>query len=121
MRRPLRFRAPRRAKTRGWRSKWRASLFGMRARERSTLVLGALLSFACSGGAFETAGESRETISGGALDSTHRAVYREFTHWPADDGVSACTATLIAPNLLLTARHCISSSDRERVQCGRAE
>jgi MYXO-CTERM domain-containing protein len=93
----------------------------MPARERSTLVLGAWLLFGCSGGSFETPGESAEPISGGMLDSTHQAVYREFTHWPADDAVSACTATLIAPNLLLTARHCVSKSDRERVQCGQAE
>jgi V8-like Glu-specific endopeptidase len=35
----------------------------------------------------------------------------------ADDGtVFRCGATMIAPNLALTARHCVSSSD-EKVNC----
>lgn len=92
----------------------------MRGGERFPLVLGALLLGGCSGGAFDLPGSSTDAISGGALDDTHRSVYQEFTHWPADDRVSACTATLIAPNLLLTARHCISSGNHENIECGRA-
>jgi V8-like Glu-specific endopeptidase len=34
---------------------------------------------------------------------------------------SMCTATLIAPNLLLTARHCISSGPRRDIVCGLSE
>jgi hypothetical protein len=90
------------------------------APELLALAWGALLVVGCSGGTAEPFGDSTEAISGGALDRTHHAVYQAFTRWPADDRVSACTATLIAPNLLLTARHCISSSDHENVQCGRS-
>jgi hypothetical protein len=89
-------------------------------RELSVLALGAFLVGGCSGGTAEPLGDSSSSISGGALDRTHHAVYQAFTRWPADDHVSACTATLIAPNLLLTARHCISSGDHEDIQCGRA-
>lgn len=84
------------------------------------MVLGALLLAGCTGGALDAPGASGEAISGGSLDSTHRAVYQAFTRWPEEERVSACTATLIAPNLLLTARHCISSGDRDQIQCGRA-
>lgn len=92
----------------------------MRARELLALAFGAFLVGGCSGGAGEPFGAEAEPISGGALDRTHHAVYQAFTRWPAEGRVSACTATLIAPNLLLTARHCISSGDHDDVQCGRA-
>jgi hypothetical protein len=92
----------------------------MRARELSPLAFGALLLFACSGEPLETATRSADAISGGTLDRTHRAVYQEFTRWPEDDRVSACTATLIAPNLLLTARHCVASGEHDQIMCGRA-
>jgi hypothetical protein len=92
----------------------------MRARELLALAFGSFLLVGCSGDVGETFGAGAEPISGGALDRAHHAVYQAFTRWPAEDRVSACTATLIAPNLLLTARHCISSSDRDDVQCGRA-
>lgn len=92
----------------------------MRARELSPVVLGALLFLGCSGAAGEPLGSASELIAGGALDRTHRSVYQEFTRWPGEDRVSACTATLIAPNLLLTARHCVSSGSRENVMCGQS-
>jgi MYXO-CTERM domain-containing protein len=92
----------------------------MRAWELSALAFGTSLALGCSGGAGELLGDSTEGISGGTLDRTHHAVYQTFTHFSADDSVGACTATLIAPNVLLTARHCISSSDSEIIQCGRS-
>lgn len=92
----------------------------MRARELSPVVLGALLFWGCSGGAGEPVASEGVPISGGALDSSHRAVYQEFTRWPGEDRVSACTSTLIARNLQLTARHCVSSSDHVNIMCGRA-
>ena len=59
-------------------------------------------------------------IAGGTLDMDDAAVFQEFTHY-ADDTVSLCTASLIAPNLLLTARHCVSEGAGENVVCGRTE
>jgi V8-like Glu-specific endopeptidase len=89
-------------------------------RELSALAFGALLALGCSGNAEEPLGTSADVISGGALDRTHRAVYQEFTRWPGEDRVSACTASLIAPNLLLTARHCVSGGEHDNIMCGRA-
>jgi hypothetical protein len=92
----------------------------MRARELSALGIGAWAMLGCSSGAGEGLAEVGDAISGGTLDRTHAAVYQEFTRWGGDERVSACTATLIAPNLLLTARHCVASSEREEIVCGRA-
>jgi MYXO-CTERM domain-containing protein len=92
----------------------------MRARELSALAFSAFLGVGCSGGAGEVLGDSTEPIAGGSLDRTHHAVYQTFTRFPGDEHVGACTATLIAPNVLLTARHCISSSDEEVIRCGRS-
>jgi hypothetical protein len=77
--------------------------------------------FGC-GAAVPTDGESepeRALIAGGALDMAHSEVFQVFVHWGSGQ-VSACTATLIAPNLFLTARHCISPSGNGNVICGRA-
>ena len=81
--------------------------------------LGLALS-ACSAGAptAEPAARMDAEIAGGDLDLDHAAVFQLYTRW--DEGVSACTATLIAPNLLLTARHCISPGARTDIQCGMA-
>lgn len=59
-------------------------------------------------------------IAGGTLDLDDAAVFQEFTHY-ANDTVSLCTASLIAPNLLLTARHCVSEGAGENVVCGRTQ
>jgi hypothetical protein len=65
-------------------------------------------------------GSSTEPIAGGDLDLEHSAVFQLFTRW-AGEGIGACTATLVAPNLLVTARHCVSPGVRTQVVCGMAE
>jgi hypothetical protein len=65
-------------------------------------------------------GEISERIAGGELDQTHEAVFALYTLFH-DGAVGGCTASLIAPNLLLTARHCVSpSAGGDRVICGAA-
>ncbi len=73
----------------------------------------------CGGGAGVPLGQSGEPIAGGEPDTEHSAVFQEFTHWP-DTHVSSCTATLLAPNLLLTARHCVSPGDHTDIVCGQS-
>lgn len=67
----------------------------------------------------EREGYSVQRILGGQVDTTHSNVFMLV----ANQGqvYSSCTATLIAPNLLLTARHCVSPNEDEVVVCGRAE
>jgi MYXO-CTERM domain-containing protein len=62
--------------------------------------------------------QAPSTISGGTLDADDAAVFQVFTRFQSS--VASCTASLIAPNVLLTARHCISSGKADAVVCGRA-
>jgi hypothetical protein len=89
---------------------------------RRVLLLGVSVAFlGCGVAAPERPWTEREraAIAGGKLDRSHPEVFQALVHW-GDGHVSSCTATLIAPNLLLTARHCISPGDNGNVICGRA-
>ncbi len=56
------------------------------------------------------------SISGGTADGVYNSVFLLVSQQQNRSG--ACTATLIAPNLLLTARHCVSPGGGESVLCG---
>src|SRR5688572_29911610 len=73
----------------------------------------------CSSGAGELVGSAPHGISGGVTDVSHRSVFLLLAY--QNDHQSMCTATLVAPNLLLTARHCVSDGSHEDVLCGDAE
>jgi hypothetical protein len=60
----------------------------------------------------------REPIAGGELDPDTTEVVELITEFSG--GVGLCTGTLIAPNLVLTARHCVSPGGGETVRCGSA-
>ena len=64
----------------------------------------------------ESNARSREAIAGGELDRDHNEVVELVTEFSA--GVGLCTGTLIAQNLVLTARHCVSGGGGENVRCG---
>ncbi|MEP7050155.1 MAG: S1 family peptidase [Pseudomonadota bacterium] len=57
-------------------------------------------------------------IAGGEPDSTDSNVFFLFSH-RGTEGVALCSASLIAPNLLLTARHCVADVTSEQVTCGK--
>ncbi len=57
-------------------------------------------------------------IAGGEPDSTDSNVFLLFSH-RGKEGVALCSASLIAPNLLLTARHCVADVTSEQVTCGK--
>ncbi len=57
-------------------------------------------------------------IAGGEPDSTDANVFLLFSH-RGMEGVALCSASLIAPNLLLTARHCVADVSSEQVTCGK--
>lgn len=82
--------------------------------------LAAATTVACSQGSDEHSGVARQHIAGGTVDVSHQDVF--LLGWHEGQVGALCTATLIAPNLLLTARHCVSpnSSDDDRVLCGDA-
>jgi Trypsin len=59
----------------------------------------------------------RSAISDGELDSTDTSVFLLASR-RGSEGVALCSASLVAPNLLLTARHCVSDVTAEHVTCG---
>ncbi len=61
--------------------------------------------------------QEHAAISGGEPDSTDSNVFLLFSH-RGKEGVALCSASLIAPNLLLTARHCVADVTSEQVTCG---
>jgi Trypsin len=73
---------------------------------------------ACSGGELAADGalaNSAHAIESGEVDDVHRSVFRVITR--ADGYNALCSATLIAPNLMLTARHCVAKIASESVDC----
>ncbi len=78
----------------------------------------ALVTSGCLGEPPEQQATESRAITGGSADVTHSNVFLLVAR--RGDGVSLCTATLLAPNLLLTARHCVSPASHEAVQCGEA-
>jgi hypothetical protein len=89
-------------------------------------LLGSLLGLglaACSAGVEgeeepgwgETTGMLGQPIVGGQTDREHIAVLAIATITP--DSEALCTGTLIAPNLVLTARHCVVPVESDVVDC----
>lgn len=81
----------------------------------ATLPCLALL--ACSAAGDEQVESHAQTIAGGNADVAHHNVFLLVAQHENSGGL--CTATLIAPNLLLTARHCVSpGAGDDHVLCG---
>jgi MYXO-CTERM domain-containing protein len=72
---------------------------------------------ACSATNAEPTQERAQQIAGGTADVSHQSVF--LLARESKDSSALCTATLIAPNLLLTARHCVSpGTGDDHVLCG---
>ena len=69
------------------------------------------------GGAQRGAEQQRQPIVGGEVDESHTASM-VFVFEIGDKGVSLCSGTLIAPNVLLTAQHCVTVDPPSQVRCG---
>lgn len=80
-----------------------------------------LLLAACAGGGSEldregnTTGTLGQAIVGGQTDREHSAVLAIAFVTRREEAL--CTGSLIAPNLVLTARHCVSFTEDEPVDC----
>lgn len=61
---------------------------------------------------------AQQAIKGGEPDSEHHASVGFAVN--TGRGMAICSGTLIAPNLVLTARHCVAEVSSEYVICGRS-
>src|SRR4051812_8019702 len=80
----------------------------------SALLLG-LFATACSDGALnpdraETVGQGDDALVGGTA-TTVRPEIGQYIYVKADGKATLCTATLIAPRVVLTAAHCFNWND----------
>lgn len=62
---------------------------------------------------------NEQAIKGGEVDRESTAVVGMAVR--RGRGIGMCTGTLIAPNLVLTAQHCVSEISSELIQCGQTE
>lgn len=84
------------------------------------LVLGALL--ACDGTPADRGvriATQIHAIEGGAVDATRTSVVGIVIEHGG--GVGLCSGSLIAPNLVLTAHHCVADTPSEQVICGSSQ
>jgi hypothetical protein len=63
----------------------------------------------------EDVGELSQSLVGGQLDRDHEAVLAVVAS--TRSATSLCTGTLIAPNLVLTAQHCVANIAENQVDC----
>jgi uncharacterized protein (TIGR03382 family) len=84
----------------------------MVVRKRAVVAMGVLGALVGCRLAAEPGGDSSDIINGSTDGTIHDSVL--LLAIGDDDGnvKGTCTATLVAPNLVLTARHCVSETDR---------
>lgn len=76
-------------------------------------ALGGCLAAPGAAGAGST-GQSAQAITGGVNDNEHRNIVGIVIQ---GGGLGTCTGTLLLPNLVLTARHCVAETSQDFIVC----
>ncbi len=75
----------------------------------------ALAALACSGGSVSETGVVSAKVEGGEVDAESKQVFRVLARVTGFNEL--CSATLISPQLMLTARHCVAPTPEGNVNC----
>jgi hypothetical protein len=98
---------------------WRAAV--RRFCRTSALGLCGAAALGCSSSALDTQGappaQLRQALSGAQLERDYTGTLALIT--VTREQVELCTATLLAPNLVATARHCVAATSADSVRCDR--
>lgn len=84
---------------------------------RPALCAGLLALSSCSGEKQVQLARAHLEIVGGTVDQSTTGVV-SLTIVLSSQTLGYCSGTLIAPNLVLTARHCVSGMNQEQITCG---
>src|SRR6187402_140376 len=83
----------------------------MRRLLAGTAALAALIACSHGGSSDATTDDANEIIHGKVDDASHDSVVLLVAPVAGTTDVNLCTGTVVAPNLVLTARHCVSTTD----------
>lgn len=93
------------------------TVFGISRRSLACVpVIGTAL-LSCGTPELHATGSDRAAIEGGRVDSQNKHVFRVLGR--VSGFAELCSATLIAPQLMLTARHCVAPTPASSVDCSR--
>jgi hypothetical protein len=68
----------------------------------------------------ESTANSSSAIQGGMADTTHDFAVGVLQHSVSQGGAAFCSGVLLAPNLVATARHCVSQISSVQIDCATA-
>lgn len=84
---------------------------------RRAVLCAGLLALSCGGEKEVQLARAHQAIVGGNVDQSTTGVV-SLTIVLSSQTLGYCSGTLIAPNLVLTARHCVSGMNQEQITCG---
>ncbi|HEY2515932.1 MAG TPA: trypsin-like serine protease, partial [Polyangiaceae bacterium] len=93
-----------------------------RSRFGAGVAIAAALVGACTaGGGAERTGAAQSAIQGGTDDPSHAFAVGVCGGGSPGDCSLVCSGTLLAPNLVVTARHCVEAASPPPIDCATSQ